>query len=198
MAEDKYGWAALHPALAKVQENLASMSGDEMAVDGSDSESNPEDRMVVDSGPEKPAAPAKKKRKVQDLYDASDPFIDDSEQMWEEQAAATKDGFFVYSGPLVREGETAQIERYVLTLFSEFLGLILTTTVPMEPSRDPVVDVEEVEAVVELEAAAHQPSLVSLERRRPRRSSRRKKRRQPRQHKCHGRFAFMYLGTALS
>jgi len=111
MAEDKYGWAALHPALAKVQENLASMSGDEMAVDGSDSESNQDDRMAVDSGPEKPAAPAKKKRKVQDLYDASDPFIDDSEQMWEEQAAATKDGFFVYSGPLVREGETAQIER---------------------------------------------------------------------------------------
>src|SRR5690606_41984048 len=111
MAEDKYGWAALHPALAKVQENLASMSGDEMAVDGSDSESNQDDRMAVDSGPEKPAAPAKKKRKVQDPYDASDPFIDDSEQMWEEQAAATKDGFFVYSGPLVREGETAQIER---------------------------------------------------------------------------------------
>ncbi|EAU31081.1 predicted protein [Aspergillus terreus NIH2624] len=30
---------------------------------------------------------------------------------WQEQAAASKDGFFVYSGPLVPEGEKVQVER---------------------------------------------------------------------------------------
>ena len=42
-----------------------------------------------------------------------DDFIDDTELAWEEQAAVAKDGFFVYSGPLVVEGEKPNIERYV-------------------------------------------------------------------------------------
>ena len=59
--------------------------------------------------------PAKKKRKTrEDQYNKDDPFIDDSELAWEEQAAASKDGFFVYSGPLVPVGETAKVERYVV------------------------------------------------------------------------------------
>ena len=55
----------------------------------------------------------RKRRKNDEVYDSTDPFIDDSEMLWEEQAAASKDGFFVYSGPLVPEGEKPQIERYV-------------------------------------------------------------------------------------
>jgi hypothetical protein len=51
----------------------------------------------------------RRRRKVED-YDKEDDFIDDTELAWEEGAAVAKDGFFVYSGPLVPEGEKAQIE----------------------------------------------------------------------------------------
>ena len=46
-----------------------------------------------------------------DKYDVEDPFIDDSEALMEQVAAASKDGFFVYSGPLIAEGERAKIDK---------------------------------------------------------------------------------------
>ena len=53
-----------------------------------------------------PAKPARKKRNWrEDEYDKDDDFVDDSELLWEEQAAASRDGFFVYSGPLIPEVE---------------------------------------------------------------------------------------------
>ena len=55
----------------------------------------------------------KKRLMKEDYYDKDDPFVDDTELAWEEQAAASKDGFFVYSGPLVPDGEKAVVERYV-------------------------------------------------------------------------------------
>ncbi|KAL2163434.1 hypothetical protein VTH06DRAFT_5491 [Thermothelomyces fergusii] len=61
-----------------------------------------------ESNAETPAQgkPAKKKRNFkEDEYDKDDDFVDDSELLWEEQAAASKDGFFVYSGPLIPEVE---------------------------------------------------------------------------------------------
>ncbi|KAG0136025.1 hypothetical protein HOY82DRAFT_479328 [Tuber indicum] len=107
LAEERYGWAALNPKLAKARENMMKGdSGDEMMVDGSESESNVEMDKPMDSEGGK-----RKKRRHQDIYDKNDPFIDDTEMLWEEQAAASKDGFFVYSGPLVPEGEKPQIER---------------------------------------------------------------------------------------
>jgi hypothetical protein len=58
----------------------------------------------VASGPEAPAKPARKKRNFkEDEYDIDDDFVDDSEMLWEAQAAASRDGFFVYSGPLIPE-----------------------------------------------------------------------------------------------
>lgn len=116
LAEERYGWAALNPRLAKARERMmrADNSGDEMMVDGSESESNVEmDKPMggTDSAAEG-GKKMRKKRKNQDIYDKNDPFIDDTEMLWEEQAAASKDGFFVYSGPLVPEGEKPQIERY--------------------------------------------------------------------------------------
>jgi hypothetical protein len=63
--------------------------------------------------PEEAAAGTKKRtrrKKIED-YDRDDPFVDDSEMIWQEQAAACKDGFFVYSGPLVPEGEKVAVER---------------------------------------------------------------------------------------
>ena len=86
-----------------------------MSVDESDNEdSNVE--MGGTSGPDKAAdgKPAKKKRHFkEDEYDKDDDFVDDSELLWEEQAAASRDGFFVYSGPLIPEVEKPESGRYV-------------------------------------------------------------------------------------
>ncbi|KAF3925162.1 hypothetical protein ABW20_dc0101808 [Dactylellina cionopaga] len=120
MAEEKYGWAALNPHLARAKlRNGADASGDEAMIDASESESAMEEKMggggLSDAGlsgtGDKDNKPKKRKRRVDEYYDTSDMFIDDSEMLWEEQAAASKDGFFVYSGPLVPEGATPQIER---------------------------------------------------------------------------------------
>jgi len=63
----------------------------------------------------KKAAGTKRKRQTAlDKYDVDDPFIDDSEALMEQVAAASKDGFFVYSGPLIAEGERPKIDKYVL------------------------------------------------------------------------------------
>ncbi|RDA85568.1 hypothetical protein CP532_5385 [Ophiocordyceps camponoti-leonardi (nom. inval.)] len=119
MAEERYGWDALHPRLAANRERKARIaaaaaslekvdssreSGDEMSVDLSDAEaSNPENGGT--SGPDAQAKPKKKRTLKEDKYDVDDDFVDDSELLWEAQAAASRDGFFVYSGPLVPEVE---------------------------------------------------------------------------------------------
>ena len=159
LAEERYGFNALHPRLAAQRERLAKvaaagaaldnaekrgagsgMSGDDMSVDlsegdGAGDDSNAEmggmsliERDVLGvrrsdgDGSEGPVVKRKKRVMKEDQYDKEDPFVDDAELAWEEQAAASKDGFFVYSGPLVPEGEKANVERYVasytpLTLF---------------------------------------------------------------------------------
>ncbi|KAJ4255004.1 HIR complex subunit [Fusarium torreyae] len=119
MAEDRYGWDALHPRLAANRDRKARIaaaaaslekaesgreSGDEMSVDLSDAEaSNPDNGAT--SGPDAQAKPKKKRNFKEDQYDVDDDFVDDSELLWEAQAAASRDGFFVYSGPLVPEVE---------------------------------------------------------------------------------------------
>lgn len=131
MAEEAYGWDALHPRLAAQRDRLARVaaagaalerngsskeSGDEMSLDSEGEGSNVEmggmsdGRIGTDGGTRK----AKPKRKTkEDEYDKDDGFVDDSEMLWEQQAAAANDGFFVYSGPLVREGEKPTLDRYV-------------------------------------------------------------------------------------
>ncbi|KAK3385057.1 hypothetical protein B0H63DRAFT_178318 [Podospora didyma] len=138
MAEERYGWDALHPRLAANRERKARIaaasaaleksgsgreSGDEMEEENIESDaevSNVEMSGVANgttaaaagatSGPEGaegvPTKPARKKRNFkEDEYDKDDDFVDDSEMLWEEQAAASRDGFFVYSGPLIPEVE---------------------------------------------------------------------------------------------
>ncbi|KAL8780572.1 MAG: hypothetical protein Q9194_000843 [Teloschistes cf. exilis] len=140
LAEEQYGFDALHPRLAAQRERLARVaaagaalenahktgsgrSADEMSVDHSDGEADPDNSNVEmggvegDSGikhSEAEGSEVKKRKKrtmKEDMYDKDDPFVDDSEMAFEEQAAATKDGFFVYSGLLVPEGEKAVVER---------------------------------------------------------------------------------------
>ncbi|CCF59263.1 hypothetical protein KAFR_0G02290 [Kazachstania africana CBS 2517] len=60
--------------------------------------------------PKKKSHPMKGKSLI-GKYDFEDPFIDDSELLWEEQRASTKDGFFVYFGPLIEKGTYASFER---------------------------------------------------------------------------------------
>lgn len=138
MAEETYGWDALHPRLAAQRDRLARVaaagaalerngsgkeSGDEMSLDSEGEGSNIEmggmsdGRVGTDGGRGK----AKPKRKSkEDEYDKDDGFVDDSEMLWEQQAAAANDGFFVYSGPLVREGEKPTLDKYVLSTLDEF------------------------------------------------------------------------------
>lgn len=148
MAEERYGFNALHPRLAASRERLArvaaagaaielaskgarnsgsGLSADDMSVDLSDHEGGGDDsnmemggtsmQDVMRSGGEGSEATlvkkvTKKRTTKEDRYDKDDPFVDDTELAWDEQAAASKDGFFVYSGPVVPEGEQANIERY--------------------------------------------------------------------------------------
>ena len=137
LAEEQYGWDALHPRLAAQRDRLARVaaagaalerngsnreSGDEMSLDSDAEGSNVEmggmsdGRTGTDGGAKK--VPRKRKMK-EDEYDKDDGFVDDSELLWEEQAAAANDGFFVYSGPLVPEGEKPALDsRYDCPLFS--------------------------------------------------------------------------------
>ncbi|SCW00575.1 LAFE_0C07228g1_1 [Lachancea fermentati] len=62
------------------------------------------------ASPKKKSHPMKGKSLI-GKYDTEDPFIDDSELLWEEQRVATKDGFFVYYGPLIEKGQYASFER---------------------------------------------------------------------------------------
>ena len=100
LAEQKYGWAAVHPVEARWK-----------AAHGQDSEDESDSEQPV-SGAEQPDR-SKKRRRRNDMeyYDVEDPFIDDDELKLQETAAAAKDGFFVWHGPLVPEGERVRVER---------------------------------------------------------------------------------------
>ncbi|KAI6360931.1 hypothetical protein MCOR25_006581 [Pyricularia grisea] len=135
MAEDKYGWDALHPREAAHRDRKAriaaaasalekNVSGRETGDEETDKESDGDNSDAENKGGNGAAsageagadaasgadgAPMKKQRRKrnwrEDEYDKEDDFVDDSEMLWEEQAAASKDGFFVYSGPLIPEVE---------------------------------------------------------------------------------------------
>lgn len=99
--------------MALAQNKLDANSTDDMSVDlGSevDGDSNVEMGGMDDERSGAGGEPAKKRRKKVEEYDKEDDFIDDRELAWEENAAVAKDGFFVYSGPLIAEGEAAQVE----------------------------------------------------------------------------------------
>ncbi|RQM07562.1 hypothetical protein DH86_00002030 [Scytalidium sp. 3C] len=129
LAEEQYGWDALHPRLAAQRDRLARVaaasaalekngsgreSGDEMSLDSDVEGSNVEMGGMSDArtGTEAGTKKVPRKRKMkEDEYDKDDDFVDDSELLWEEQAVAANDGFFVYSGPLVPEGAKPELDR---------------------------------------------------------------------------------------
>ncbi|KAL4866641.1 hypothetical protein BDV12DRAFT_172595 [Aspergillus spectabilis] len=137
LAEERYGFAALHPRLAAHKERMARVAAAGAALERNDrvgrgisaGESADEDLSLdVDrdsemdgegalgaaaaaQANEPPDGKKRRRRRKMEEYDRDDPFVDDSEMVWQEQAAASKDGYFVYSGPLVAEGEKVQVER---------------------------------------------------------------------------------------
>lgn len=82
----------------------------EVDEDGEDDDEDEGDEEKATTSPKKKSHPNKGKSLI-GKYDVEDPFIDDSEMLWEEQRAATKDGFFVYFGPLIEKGHYASLER---------------------------------------------------------------------------------------
>ena len=121
----KYGHDAINPRAAAHRQHLLQVaaaankidggSPDDMSVDLSDmaDDSNVEmggmDDTANSAQPADGEKPRKRRKKVEE-YDKEDDFIDDTELAWQEAAAVTKDGFFVYSGPLVPPGEAARVE----------------------------------------------------------------------------------------
>lgn len=124
--ENKYGFDAAYPRIAEHKRRMAKMAADgaalengatgtadEMSVDLSSMEESDVEMTGVNGEESGTATDAKKKKKKgpSDKYNLDDDFIDDTEQAWTEQALASKDGYFVWSGPLIQEGDTPQIER---------------------------------------------------------------------------------------
>ena len=124
--EKKYGFAALNPRIAARRERQKQItaagaalekaagagSADDMSLDLSEPDSNVEMGGMEDDASAGNGGKKRRRRKVED-YDKEDDFIDDTELAWEQQALMAKDGFFVYSGPLITEGEKPAVERYL-------------------------------------------------------------------------------------
>ena len=137
--EKKYGFAALHPRIAARKERQRQIaaagtaleraagggSNDDQSVDLSENESNVEMGGMDDETSAKENGGKKRRKRKQEDYDKEDDFIDDTELAWEQQALMAKDGFFVYSGPLVTE-EKPTVERYVTIMSSHRVTLTLS------------------------------------------------------------------------
>lgn len=123
LCEDKYGWKALHPNAKFAMEELN--EDDDMDDMEDDDELDEAERVKrelerqeeakKEREEEKPkkrelSFEARMNRKI-GKYDCEDPFIDDEELLWDEQQVSTKDGFFVYYGPLFEEGSNPKIEK---------------------------------------------------------------------------------------
>ncbi|ODV78300.1 histone promoter control 2 [Suhomyces tanzawaensis NRRL Y-17324] len=115
LSEEKYGWSVIHPKAKSAIDIMDDMIDDE--DDAMDEDEDEE--LIADEEKVQTAIPTKKKkdeelteeqlvrqhevkmnRKV-GKYDYEDPFIDDEELQMEEEITSTKEGFFVYWGPLV-------------------------------------------------------------------------------------------------
>ena len=116
----KYGQGAINPRAAEHRARLLQIAAAANKIDGGSNDDMSVDLMselegdsnVEMGGTEELTAegkPRQRRKKVEE-YDKEDDFIDDTELAWQEQAAVAKDGFFVYSGPLVPEGESAKVE----------------------------------------------------------------------------------------
>ena len=123
LAEDKYGWSAMHPdAKTAIDIMDDAIDDDDDAADEEDDEKPDKEEKKDEKRDEKKDDKKEDKPKEKELteeqlirqheimmarkvgkYDYEDPFIDDEELQWEEEITSTKEGFFVYWGPLVED-----------------------------------------------------------------------------------------------
>lgn len=125
LAEDKYGWSAIHPNAKSAFEVLGESSDDELGDDDDEDDDEDKDKEKgkgSEAGKEKKQKEKERdeKKKKEELteeqlmrqhqikmnrkvgkYDYLDPFIDDNELELEEGISTTKEGFFVFWGPIV-------------------------------------------------------------------------------------------------
>lgn len=105
LSEEKYGWSAIHPKSKNAIDVMDDM------IDDDDDDDDDDDIIVEEERPNRKGLSeeqlvkqheARMNRKV-GKYDYEDPFIDDIELQMEEEIISTKEGFFVYWGPLIDE-----------------------------------------------------------------------------------------------
>ncbi|KAI5969611.1 HPC2 [Candida margitis] len=121
LAEDKYGWSVMHPKAKSAIEVMDDMMDDEEDDDDDDDLVDDQEKAPHQQQQQQqtnsilPVAPRGKELTEEQLvrqheikmirkvgkYDFEDPFIDDVELQMEEDISSTKEGFFVYWGPLV-------------------------------------------------------------------------------------------------
>ncbi|EGW32573.1 uncharacterized protein SPAPADRAFT_51116 [Spathaspora passalidarum NRRL Y-27907] len=120
LAEEKYGWSVVHPKAKSAIDIMDDMMDeDDEGMDDDDEEDVivDEEKSAQPPPPPPPAAAAAKDKELTEQqlvrqheirmirkvgkYDYEDPFIDDEELQMEEEITTTKEGFFVYWGPLV-------------------------------------------------------------------------------------------------
>ena len=108
LTEEKYGWAMMHPDAKSAIDLMDDMIDDD-AAEEEEEDAERERELAEKKKPEEEELTeeqlvrqheVKMNRKV-GKYDYEDPFIDDEELQWEEEITLTKEGFFVYWGPLV-------------------------------------------------------------------------------------------------
>ena len=140
LAEEKYGWGVMHPNSKNALDMMDDMIDDEDDDDNDEDEDiievpNPSEQQQqqqqtnsASGGKEANSGTTTQKgkelteeqlfrqhevkmiRKV-GKYDFEDPFIDDEELQIEEDISSTKEGFFVYWGPLVDEKTVTKIKK---------------------------------------------------------------------------------------
>ncbi|KAL6450885.1 HPC2 Histone promoter control protein 2 [Candida maltosa Xu316] len=141
LAEEKYGWNVMHPKSKNAIDIMDDMIDDEDDEDNDDEEDIIEVTNPTNSGsagtatsasassnaaPSAPQSNQKGKELTEEQlyrqheikmvrkvgkYDFEDPFIDDEELQIEEDISSTKEGFFVYWGPLVDEKNVTKIKK---------------------------------------------------------------------------------------
>lgn len=125
LAEDKYGWSVMHPKAKSAIDVIDDMIDDEDDDDEDDDLGDDQEKAPQQNNSVLPVAPRGKELTEEQLvrqheikmirkvgkYDFEDPFIDDVELQMEEDISSTKEGFFVYWGPLVDDRSSGKKKK---------------------------------------------------------------------------------------
>lgn len=115
LAEDKYGWGAIHPNARLALDVMDDLIDDDDENDDDEKEEEEEvdKRKKEENLTEEQLIRQHETKMVRKVgkYDYEDPFIDDDELQWEEKLSSTKEGFFVYWGPLIEERSVKKIAK---------------------------------------------------------------------------------------